>query len=74
MFGGHGLDKAYITAQLAGGGLMLGAFFMATDYATSPVTPKGKIIYGIGCGILTVVFRYFGLFPEERVAPDVISG
>ena len=43
---------------------MLGAFFMATDYSTSPVTPKGQIIYGIGCGILTVIFRYFGLFPE----------
>jgi electron transport complex protein RnfD len=37
---------------------------MATDYATSPVTPKGQIIYGIGCGIFTVIFRYFGLFPE----------
>ena len=37
---------------------------MATDYATSPVTPKGQVIYGIGCGVLTVVFRYYGLFPE----------
>ena len=50
--------------SLFSGGLMLGAIFMATDYATSPVTAKGQIIYGIGCGILTVVFRYFGLFPE----------
>lgn len=50
--------------SLTGGGVVLGAFFMATDYATSPVTPKGQIIYGIGCGILTVMFRYFGLFPE----------
>ena len=50
--------------SLLGGGVVLGAFFMATDYATSPVTPKGQIIYGIGCGILTVFFRYFGLFPE----------
>ena len=50
--------------SLLGGGVMLGAFFMATDYATSPVTPKGQIIYGIGCGVLTVIFRYFGLFPE----------
>ena len=64
IFGGHGFDPAYLSAQLAGGGLMLGAFFMATDYTTSPVTPKGQVIYGIGCGILTVVFRYFGLFPE----------
>ena len=50
--------------SLFSGGLMLGAIFMATDYATSPVTANGQIIYGIGCGILTVVFRYFGLFPE----------
>ena len=50
--------------SLFSGGLMLGAIFMATDYATSPVTAKGQVIYGIGCGILTVNFRYFGLFPE----------
>ena len=50
--------------QVFSGGLMLGAIFMATDYATSPATPVGQIIYGIGCGILTVIFRYFGLFPE----------
>ena len=50
--------------SLFSGGVMLGAIFMATDYATSPVTAKGQIYYGIGCGILTVVFRYFGLFPE----------
>ena len=50
--------------SLFSGGVMLGAIFMATDYATSPVTPVGQLIYGAGCGILTVVFRYFGLFPE----------
>ena len=50
--------------SLLSGGVMLGAIFMATDYATSPVTPVGQIIYGIGCGALTVIFRYFGLFPE----------
>ena len=50
--------------SLVSGGVMLGAIFMATDYATSPVTAWGQIIYGIGCGGLTVVFRYFGLFPE----------
>ena len=50
--------------SLFSGGLMLGAIFMATDYATSPVTAKGQILYGIGCGALTVFFRYFGLFPE----------
>ena len=50
--------------SLLSGGVMLGAIFMATDYATSPVTANGQILYGIGCGVLTVVFRYFGLFPE----------
>ena len=50
--------------SLLSGGVMLGAIFMATDYATSPATPVGQVIYGIGCGVLTVCFRYFGLFPE----------
>ena len=50
--------------QLLSGGLLLGAIFMATDYATSPATPMGQIVYGVGCGALTVFFRYFGLFPE----------
>ncbi len=50
--------------SLFSGGVMLGAIFMATDYATSPVTANGQIVYGIGCGALTVFFRYFGLFPE----------
>lgn len=50
--------------NLFGGGLMLGAFFMATDYATSPVTGKGQLIYGIGCGLITVFIRYFGSYNE----------
>ena len=50
--------------SLFSGGVMLGAIFMATDYDTSPATPVGQVIYGIGCGVLTVVFRYYGLFPE----------
>ena len=50
--------------SLLSGGVMLGAIFMATDYATSPATAGGQIIYGIGCGVLTVLFRYYGLFPE----------
>lgn len=54
----------WMVYSLLGGGLMLGAFFMATDYATSPVTPQGQLVYGVGCGVLTVVFRYFGHFPE----------
>ncbi len=46
------------------GGLFLGAFFMATDYVTSPVTKKGQLIFGLGCGLLTVFIRYFGSYPE----------
>ncbi|MBP3672292.1 MAG: RnfABCDGE type electron transport complex subunit D [Oscillospiraceae bacterium] len=55
---------SWMLYSLLGGGVMLGAIFMATDYATSPVTPRGQIIFGIGCGVLTVLFRYFGLYPE----------
>ena len=50
--------------ELVTGGLMLGAIYMATDYATSPVTPAGRIIYGVGCGALTVFMRYFGQYSE----------
>ena len=50
--------------NLLGGGVLLGAIFMASDYATSPATPGGQVLYGVGCGVLTVVFRYTGLFPE----------
>lgn len=60
LFGGYGLDGQYLAAQLCGGGLMLGAFFMATDYVTSPITKKGKIIFGLCLGILTGIFRIFG--------------
>ena len=62
----HKTDNAisWMLYSLFGGGLMLGAIFMATDYATSPVTARGQIIYGIGCGALTVLFRYYGIFPE----------
>ena len=54
----------WMAYQLFTGGLFLGAFFMATDYVTSPVTKKGEVIYGIGCGLLTVFIRYFGGYPE----------
>jgi electron transport complex protein RnfD len=50
--------------HILSGGLMLGAFFMATDMVTSPITPKGKLIFGAGCGILTVIIRLFGGYPE----------
>lgn len=54
----------WMLSQLFGGGLMLGAFFMATDYVTSPCTPKGELLYGVGCGLLTVFIRYKGGYPE----------
>ena len=60
LFGGHGFDATFLVAHLCGGGLMLGAFFMATDYVTSPITPTGKIIFGICLGLLTGIFRIFG--------------
>ena len=58
LFTGQGIYSIFL------GGLILGAFFMATDYVSSPLTPKGKIIMGIGCGILTVVIRLYGGYPE----------
>ena len=54
----------WTAAQLFGGGLMLGAIFMATDYVTSPLTNLGQIVYGIGCGVLTIMIRYFGGYNE----------
>ena len=64
IFSKTGAPVAWMLYSLFSGGVMLGAIFMATDYATSPATPMGQIVFGIGCGILTVIFRYFGLFPE----------
>lgn len=60
LFGGHGFDLAYLTAQLSGGGLMLGAFFMATDYVTRPITIRGQYVFGVFLGIMTGIFRAFG--------------
>ena len=54
----------WMASHLFGGGLMLGALFMATDYVTSPITKLGQIIYGIGCGVITILIRYFGGYPE----------
>lgn len=59
-----GFDVHYMLYHLVSGGLMIGAIFMATDYASSPVTRKGKVIYAIGCGILTTVIRQFGAYTE----------
>ena len=57
-------NVTWMAYQLFGGGLALGAIFMATDYVTSPVTKTGQLIYGIACGLLTVFIRYFGSYPE----------
>ena len=73
LFGGHGLDRYYLSAQLAGGGLMLGAVFMATDYVTRPVTKKGQYIYGIFLGVMTGIFRVFGA-SAEGVSYAIILG
>lgn len=73
LFGGHGLDFRYLSAQLAGGGLMLGAFFMATDYVTRPITVKGQYLFGIFLGIMTGIFRIFGP-GAEGVSYAIILG
>ena len=65
LFPQGGNDRVtWMLYELLGGGLFLGAFFMATDYVTSPTSPKGEIVFGIGCGLLTVFIRYFGGYPE----------
>lgn len=73
LFGGHGFDPAFISAHLAGGGLMLGAFFMATDYVTRPITKRGQYVYGIFLGVLTGIFRIFGP-SAEGVSYAIIIG
>ena len=57
---GKGFDVNYLFSHLSGGGLMLGAWFMATDYVTTPITPKGQLIYGCCLGVVTAIFRLFG--------------
>jgi len=64
VFSKTGHPVQWMLYNLFSGGLMLGAIFMATDYATSPVTAKGQVIYGVGCGALTVFFRSYGIYPE----------
>lgn len=73
LFGGHGFDPAFLSAQLAGGGLMLGAFFMATDYVTRPITIKGQYVFGIFLGLMTGIFRFFGP-GAEGVSYAIILG
>ena len=71
LFGQH--DIMYLAKELCGGGLILGAFFMATDYVTSPITPKGQIVFGIILGVLTAVFRIFGASAEGVSYAIIIS-
>ncbi|WP_296128877.1 RnfABCDGE type electron transport complex subunit D [uncultured Anaerococcus sp.] len=61
---GEGFDVNYLLSQILSGGLILGAFFMATDYTTAPITPKGQIVFAFGCGFLTAVIRLWGGYPE----------
>lgn len=73
LFSGRGFDTGYLCAQISGGGLMLGAFFMATDYVTRPVTKLGQVIYGILLGFLTAIFRAFAP-SAEGVSFAIIIG
>lgn len=73
LFGGKGFDTNYLFGQILGGGLILGAFFMATDYVTSPATPIGQIIYGIFLGIMTGLFRIVGS-GREGVSYAILLG
>ena len=73
LFGGCGFNGTFISAHLAGGGLMLGAFFIATDYVTRPITKLGQYVYGIFLGVLTGIFRIFGA-GAEGVSYAIIIG
>jgi electron transport complex protein RnfD len=64
IFGPQGVFSGDWLFHILSGGLILGAFFMATDYVTSPLTRKGQVIFGIGCGLLTAVIRLWGGYPE----------
>lgn len=73
LFSGRGADVSYLLSQMFGGGLMLGAFFMATDYVTSPITKKGQLVFGLLLGILTGIIRIFGN-SAEGVSYAIIIG
>lgn len=73
LLSGKGFDVSFLLAHLCGGGLMLGAFFMATDYVTSPITANGKIVFGVLLGLLTFLFRIFGA-SAEGVSYAIIIG
>jgi len=73
VFGGHGFDPVFLSAQFSGGGLILGAFFMATDYVTRPITVRGQYVFGVFLGLLTGIFRIFGP-GAEGVSYAIILG
>jgi len=73
LFSGNGWNITYLAAQLCGGGLILGAFYMATDYVTSPITKTGRIIFGVCCGLLTGVLRVFSSSAEGVSYAIIIS-
>jgi Na+-translocating ferredoxin:NAD+ oxidoreductase RnfD subunit len=73
LFSQAGWNIEYLTAQVCGGGLILGAFFMATDYVTSPITKTGRVIFGICCGLLTGMFRVFSSSAEGVSYAIIIS-
>lgn len=73
LLGGHGFDPVFLCSHLAAGGLLLGAFFMATDYVTRPITKKGQYVYGIFLGFMTAIFRLYGP-SAEGVSYAIIIG
>lgn len=73
LFGGRGFDPYYIASEVCGGGLIFGAFFMATDYTTTPITPLGQVIFAVLLGLLTGLFRIFG-GSDEGVSYAIILG
>lgn len=73
LFGGQGFDPVYLLIQICGGGVLLGAFFMATDPVTSPVTSNGQLVYGAAIGLLAALFRVAGTAPDSFSYAIVIS-
>lgn len=73
IFGGHGLDPAFLLAHICGGGLLMGAFFMATDPVTSPVTSRGQILFGAAIGVLAGLFRAFGTAADSFSYAIILS-
>lgn len=73
IFGGHGFDLHYLLTHLMGGGILLGAFFMATDYVTSPVTSKGQLVFGTIIGILMGLFHVYGTAPDSGSYAIIIA-